>query len=351
MRPCDDLGGDGDGGRPSGSGRSTSSQAAGDEPVRLAGRRARRPRTAPSSASVATTVRDSPSRRDEPRVHPHPVEPVGHGQLARVTHGGLLVPASARRARRRGVLRWPARRRSSPAAAARRVSTSRQRAAAAPQYAGVGEVEHRPDAAVRGEQRDDVDDVALQRARRAEDPVHEVAQRPAEHQARAPPPSPCDRSRRAIRTITTTTATATSAAPSQAGGQRERRAGVAHRARGRRARRAARPARWPSSRATASTLVTTSSGRGRDRGDRRTQQRDAGCPTRASGRRVLGRRRHVTDPITPHRGSVPPDSPCQRASRPARSTARIRRSVASRAAAVVTTSSWSPTRSRVSTAG
>ncbi len=87
----------------------------------------------------------------------------------------------------------------------------------------------------------------------------------------------------------------------------------------------------PSSRATASTLVTHVQDED-ERGDP-DEQRDTG--PRSGGRlsRGVG---GTHDPIIPHR-DYRPDSPCQRASRPARSTARIRRSVASRAAAVVTT--------------
>ena len=50
---------------------------------------------------------------------------------------------------------------------------------------GVGDVEHREHAAVGAEDRQEVDDAAAEEARVAEDAVDQVAERPAEHEARA----------------------------------------------------------------------------------------------------------------------------------------------------------------------
>ena len=148
-------------------------------------------RTAPSSASVATTVRESPSMRDEARVEAHPVEAVGDGQRAQA-HGCPRCRARPRGSRRAAAVDLDAGQR----------EDHQQCAAAADR--GVGRVEHRPPA-----HRDEVDDVALAagRARGRSGPSRLPSAPPSTRPSAIAQPG--ERRRRANRTMPTTTASAT----------------------------------------------------------------------------------------------------------------------------------------------
>src|SRR5437764_8661563 len=117
---------------------------------------AARPSTAtrPSSVSAATAVRERPSSRDRPASTRMPSRPSGTGSW-RVSLTGRLARPGPR------------------AAAPRAVELPPEQGEQHEQHTpgddrGVGEVEHRPDPPVGGEEGYDVDDVAVQRARRAE---------------------------------------------------------------------------------------------------------------------------------------------------------------------------------------
>src|SRR4051812_23739264 len=149
----------------SGVGSSTSSQL---PAVSRSDLPAARPSSAiiPSSARVATTVRDMPRSRDRPASTRMPSRPSGTGSWRTSLTGGLPLrrvgpgPVELAALQREGAQQDPA-----------------------ADDARVGQVEHREERAVGPDHGDDVDDVALQRPRRPEDPVDEVPQRTAEHEA------------------------------------------------------------------------------------------------------------------------------------------------------------------------
>ena len=186
------------------SGSRTSSHA---PAVSLSDLPARAPSTStpPSSASVATAVRDSPSSRASPASTRIPASPSGTGIDGVVVTLDALGLAAADRIE---------------VETEQRQGNQQDRPA---DHRRIGHVEHRPPA-----DRQEVDDMPPQRSRRAEEPVDQVAHRAAEDHAEAdrpprrhqPPAHPDDADHHA--------GGDQREHPRVAGGHRERGAGVAH---------------------------------------------------------------------------------------------------------------------------